>query len=196
MTSRFNNRNRRVMKIFKTSTNLLFLTIIGSNLLAACAAPQAGNASLTSNPESVQTVKPGAAVTFSHTGPKDLQPGQYGKIKIRVTDNYESGTLDLAATPDEGMRLVTETAETSFSMSGDPTHEWELDVTAATRGVYYLNVFASAKLPNGTEMLRSYSAQVLVGDVTEADMKKSLKTNGSLSKDGKTISMQADETIQ
>jgi len=189
------------MKVFKTSARLLVSTVFGGGLLlTGCAAPQSADTSMVVNTQqdtqSVKTVKPGAAVTFGHIGPKNLLPGQYGKVTISVTDDYDAGTLYLTAVPDEGLRLVTETAETDFSMSGKPTHEWELDVTSATNGVYYLNVFARVKLTDGTEFLRSYAAQILVGDVTKADIRKSMKANGTLSKDGKTIAMEAEETIQ
>jgi|GEM_PF-6218416 len=185
------------MKAFKVSNAVRSAVVLGSGaLLLGCISSQDTHNALTSDPSVNKTVKPGAAITLSHEGPKDLQPGQYGVVTVKVTDSYEAGTLVLTAQPEEGLRLVTETAETTFPFSGDDSHEWELDVTSETSGVYYLNIFATAKLPEGPEMRRSYAARILIGDVTEADIRKSMKKNGSLSEDGKTISMEAEETIQ
>lgn len=164
--------------------------------MVGCAASNVESSQSKQNSAFEKTVKPGAAVSFTHTGAKDLQPGQYGKVVINADEEYDSGTLYLTAQPDEGLRLVSETGGTSFSMSAGRTHKWELDVMAASHGVYYLNVFASAKLADGTEYLRSYAVPVLVGDVTQADIRNSMKTNGTLSEDGKTIAMEAEETIQ
>jgi hypothetical protein len=183
--------------VLKISTAVILSAFLGGGaLLSACAAPKMTETAKAQDTSPLKTVKPGAAVTFAHSSPKNLLPGQYGKITISVTDDYDAGTLYLKAVPDEGLRLVSETAETDFSMSGKRTHEWELDVSSATKGVYYVNVFATVKLTDGTEFLRSYAAQILVGDVTEADIQNAMKSNGTLSKDGKTISMEAEETIQ
>lgn len=185
------------MSVNKKFICLLISSIFGgASLLTGCTTPHSDPSQSIESSQTEATVKPGAAVEFSHEGPKDLQPGQYGKIIINVADSYEAGTLYLTAEPEEGLRLVSETAETDFSLSGRRTHEWELDVTSATDGVYYLNVFATVNLPDGTEFLRSYAAQIVVGDVTEAEISKSMEANGILSDDGKSIAMEAEETIQ
>tara|TARA_R110002020_G_scaffold350175_3_gene563576 strand:+ start:72 stop:629 length:558 start_codon:yes stop_codon:yes gene_type:complete len=185
------------MSAFKVVSRFVILPLSTSALLlAGCAASQANSAQSKEAAGVEKTTKPGAAVTFTHSEPKDLQPGQYGKVVIRVDEEYDTGTLFLTAQPDEGLRLVSETAETSFTMSAGRVHEWELDVTAATDGVYYLNVFANAKLADGTEYLRSYAAKILIGDATQSDIRNSIKANGNLSEDGKTIAMEAEETIQ
>lgn len=185
------------MKTLQASKALLGVAILGSGaFISGCASSQDKSSAISSDSAVDETVKPGAAITISHTGPKDLRPGQYGIVTVKVTDSYEAGTLVLTAQPEDGLRLVTETAETSFPFSGSETHEWELDVTSEASGIYYLNIFATAKLPEGPELMRSYAARILIGDVTEADIQKSMKKNGSLSGDGKTISMEADETIQ
>ena len=198
MILQFNNCKRTLgMKTLQASKALRSAVLLGSGaFLLGCVSSQDSHSAKTSDPSVDKTVKPGAAITISHTGPKDLRPGQYGVVTVKVTDSYEAGTLVLTAQPEEGLRLVTETAETTFPFSGDVAHEWELDVTSETSGVYYLNIFATAKLPEGPEMMRSYAARILIGDVTEADIRKSMKKNGALSGDGKTISMEAEETIQ
>lgn len=185
------------MSASKLVSRVLLASLSGSVvLLTGCTAPKAKSSQLNETSKTEKTIKPGAAVSFTHSGPKELQPGQYGKVLLSAAEEYDSGTLYLTAQPDKGLRLVSETAETSFTMSAGRVHDWELDVTAATDGVYYLNVFANAKQPDGTEYLRSYAVQILVGEVTQADIRNSMKANGNLSEDGKTIAMEAEETIQ
>lgn len=163
------------MIILRFSKALLAFALFGcGTLLLGCVSSEHTSKAMPSDTAMNKTIKPGAAITLTHTGPKDLQPGQYGVVTVKVTDSYEAGTLVLTAQPDEGLRLVTETAETTFPLSGNDMHEWELDVTSETSGIYYLNVFATAKLPEGRELLRSYSARVLVGDVLEAGDRKSV----------------------
>ena len=143
------------------------------------------------------TVKPGATILFTSEAPKGLQVGETGRIKINVTDGYYTGTMKLKAVPESGLRFVSETGLKEFSMVGANAHEWELDVMAPAKGVYYVNIFAEAiTSPNIKPQFRSHAVRVQVGDLTDAELKSYLKTSGALSTDGTVVVMQADEVIK
>lgn len=170
----------------------VFLCCVGT-FLSACA----GTVETPKLPEAqVATVKPGAAIDFVYKAPKDLMPADYGVVTLTFFEGYQSGTLRLKVSADDGLRLVSEITEKEFSMAGNDPHEWELDVTATQDGVYYLNILATVDIPNGKETGRAFAARINVGDISNANIRQSVKTNGTLSNDGTTIIMEADEVIK
>jgi hypothetical protein len=171
-----------------------FLSITAlTAMLSACAGNPVSETEPVSN---VATVKPGAAIDFVYKAPKGLMPADYGKLTLTFFEGYQSGTLRLEANASDGLRLVSEVNKKEFSMSGNDPHEWEVDVTASQDGVYYLNLLATVDLPDGRETGRAFSARIEVGDITSANARQSIKTNGVLSSDGTTIVMEAEEVIK
>ena len=178
------------------SFSALIISVIG---LSACASKEASEPMKTkAQSESVMsTVKPGATIAFTSEAPKGLQIGETGRIKINITDGYYAGTMKLKAVPETGLRFVSETGLKEFSMIGAKSHQWELDVTASAKGVYYVNIFAEAVTsPNLKPQFRSHAVRVQIGDLTDAEMKNYLETSGALSSDGTVVVMQADEVIK
>ncbi len=180
--------------MFNCIRKYVALALFGS--LSACAVSNDVLGETVEAETVLSTQKPGALVSFSSESPTNLQISENGLVKIKVTDGYDSGRLLLSATPDDGLRLVSETGQVEFSMAGSQAHEWELDVTASANGIYYLNILAKAVLPTGRSELRSYAVRVQVGDLTEAEIKSSMKPNGTLSSDGTIVVMDAEEEIK
>ncbi len=169
------------------------------SVLAACAGhPTLKEAKSKSVPSEniASTVKPGAAIDFAYELSKDIAPSEYGVLKLSFTDYYDGGTLKLSATPEPGLRLVSEVTEKEFSMASNDPHTWELDVTAAQDGVYYLNILAIVDLPDGRQTGRGFAARVEVGDISSGIARYSLDTVHVISADGKSIKMKADEVIK
>lgn len=174
---------------FLTVPTVMFLTACGASVFTPVAMQD-------KTKTAVKTVKPGAAIDFKYDVTQNLLPSDYGKVMLAFMDGYDSGTLRLSVEADEGLRLVSEISQKEFSMSGDIAHEWELDVTAAQDGIYYLNILATVDLPNGRESGRAFSARIEVGDITSSSARTSIKSNGTLSFDGTTVIMEAEEEIK
>lgn len=181
--------------MFKTLSYFSIMAV-GALGLASCASQELPDISL-EDAKVMATVKPGASLSFTSTSPKNLGVSEIGRVKITISDGYDNGTLSINAVPEDGLRFVSETGRTEFSMASVEAHEWELDVMASAKGVYYINVFAEALTPqNPTPQFRSYAVRVQVGDLTDAELKGSLKTNGRLSTDGTVVVMEAEEIIK
>ncbi len=144
----------------------------------------------------VATVKPGAAVSFSHTLQDKVGPGQNGSVDLRVSEGYEAGTLTVETSGTEGLNVFGSQVTQSFSMDAGDTHDWSVSYSADTDGVYYLNVTATADSGDGLVMSRAYAVRIEVGDMALA---KPAAKNGELemSEDGvPEIVMEAEETIE
>lgn len=181
--------------MLKCSKPSLFLTIASVFLLSSCMTSE-----VQSEAESLvsmaATVKPGASVQMTYDAPKNLGVGQYGVLKLSFSESYKSGTLDVEVRPSEGLRFITEVAEKEFSLAGDTPKEWELDVTSTQDGIYYVSIFAQVSTPEGGAESRAFSARVDVGDITKADALRPTAENGTLSTDGQTVILEAEEIIR
>jgi hypothetical protein len=142
------------------------------------------------------TVKPGASVQMSYEAPKNLAVGQYGVLKLSFSENYMSGSLDVEVRAEDGLRFITEISEKEFSLAGDAPKEWELDVVSNKDGIYYVSIFAQVNTPEGGAESRAFSARVDVGDITKADAHRPKAENGTLSTDGRTVVLEAEEIIR
>ncbi len=175
-----------MLNLFKHS--LAFVAILG---LSACT-----TADMTTKDEGAKTQKPGAAISFSAKSPKNLGVNENGVVKIKITDGYDTGTLRLTATTGNGLRFVTETSTKEFPMSGRKSHEWDLDVMAAKKGVYYVNIFAEVNRAGVRTEYRTHAVRVQVGNLTDAELKEATPNNGALSSDGTIVVMDAEEEIK
>ena len=168
----------------------LSLAIIAGFFLSACAAQSTTveEAKLQQNP--VATVKPGAAVSMSSALPKTMSVNDFHQVSLGFAESYDSGDLKITIIPTAGLSVFGGGSyEGSFKMTSIDTHQMSLDVSAATDGVYFLNVFAEAG-----GLARTFSVSVEIGNVTDAMRKAAFPENGEL-KDGVRV-LQAQETIR
>lgn len=144
----------------------------------------------------IATVKPGAAVEFSHEILAAAAPGSTGTIQITVVEGYDAGTLTLLTTGSEPMSVFGVDTTKTVDMASGGTHSWTVNYNAATDGVYYVNVQASAAPTSGPEMSRAYAARIEVGDISKAEKPKS-SGDVMITPEGETIIiMEAQETTE
>jgi len=145
----------------------------------------------------IETVKPGAAISLSHTAPSVMKANRFQTIELKIDEAYDLGQMTLEVVPSEGLHLFGGIDSKNFSMDTASTHDWPIDVRAENPGIYFLNIFASARTEiDGLENHRSFSIRLDIGDITPEMRIKAFPENGTLSDDGKTRILEAQETIQ
>ncbi|WP_427450150.1 hypothetical protein [Litorimonas sp. WD9-15] len=170
------------MSIYKTG-----LFVLGASILMACAAPS------TQQPENkvekAYTPKPGAAVEFSSEVPKSMVAGQYQTVKLKFAESYPENALSISLTTSKGLSLFGGMDRKSFDMGAGREHVWDIDVSAAEDGIYFLNVFVEA---DGQP--RAFSVKLEIGDVTPAMRNRAVKSTGEVV-NGVRV-MEAEEAIR
>lgn len=141
-----------------------------------------------------KTIKPGAAVRFTHSLRNKLSPGGDGVLTVTINEAYDEGVLALTASSD-GLEVFATSSSTRFSMDGAERHIWDIYFTAKDPGVHYVNIHAAAQKGGAPIAMRSYAAAVQVGDAsarkTEAQGEMMLNTDGE-----SIIVMEAEEVIE
>lgn len=170
------------MSIYKTA-----LMVVGTTALMACAAPEAQTPK--NEVQSSYTPKPGASVQFSSQVPGKMDVGRFHAIELEFTETYQDDDLSVSLTASEGLNLFGGIDVKVFDMKQGPVHEWDVDVSADTDGIYYLDVFVEAQ---GEP--RVFSVKLEIGDV-DSDMRDSAKTSSGKIVDGVRV-LEAEETIK
>lgn len=132
-----------------------------------------------------RTVKPGAAITFSHEMVGKPNIGQRATVRVNMIHGYAEGQMDLQATTDESISLGLNSQSKTVILSEPGTVTWDLDYLPTQEGKKYINVLATVTSDNGLAMGRSYAIRVNTG---EAIQQKS-------EPDGSPTIMQAEEVI-
>ena len=177
------------MKLF---SNLVFTTTL-TFALSACAASQTQDdihAESKTQTHAV-TTKPGANVTMTSVLPKTMTPGEFQTVQLSFVDNYQNGDLTVEVVPSEGLQLFGGAAVKTFDMTKGDAHDWDIDVSAKTEGVYFLNIFATA---NGVP--RSFSVRLDMGQVTQKMFNDAMPADGQLTDEGTVRVLEATETIK
>jgi len=158
--------------------------------LQACAAP----------PEQIiefETVKPGAAISLSHSAPRTMLANTYQTINLKINEAYFEGQMTLTVTPSEGLTLFGDVESKTFAMDKLSVHDWPIDVRAENDGIYFLNFFASTTSSVGRNKdSRNFSIRLDIGDITPEMRQAAFPENGKLSEDGKTRILEATEVIR
>lgn len=144
-----------------------------------------------------ETVKPGAAISLSHTAPQNMQAGQFQTVRLGINEAYIDGRMTLDIIPSEGLRIFGGEDSKTFSMKAFSDHDWPIDVQAESNGIYFLTIFASVTSSDGRENdIRNFSIRLDIGDITPEMRQAAFPENGTLSADGKTRVLEAAETIR
>ena len=171
---------------------LIFSACVFSAIIAACAAPEDA-ATETKKTEPFSTVKPGAAVSFSHSLRASVEPGGDGVLQLTIRENYASGAMRLEASS-EGLELAGASRSKTLSMDSGDAHNWDLYFDAPADGVYYIDIAAAVDDGNGNISTRSYSAAIQVGDDASV-----AKTSADVIRDAAgvpVVVMEAEETVE
>jgi hypothetical protein len=178
------------MRSFSNSTSLMILAVFGLLFLAG---PEASAAPPAPAGPRFATIKPGAAVEFSHRIDGASQVGDVGTAVVTVADSYEGGSLRLTARAGEGLELVSNANLGTISMTGAGKHVVKIRFRVLSEGVHYLSLIAEALEGTDQESFRTVSMRVQIGNAPPK------QTDLPLAKDSKgdsIILMPATETTR
>lgn len=145
----------------------------------------------------ISTIKPGAAVSFSHdvSGPVAVEGNGY--VTLTINEGYPYGALELKASSDEGLAVLGANAAHTINMADGTTHSWRVDFQGLTDGVHYLNIMATAKPSSDAGETRSYAVRVEVGDWKTVEAARQAAKPMELQADGEmAVILEATETIE
>ena len=141
-----------------------------------------------------KTVKPGAAVSFSHSDLETVSIGQNGRVTVEIREGYENGTLLVEASGSDGLDVFGAQATSRFDMAEAGPHLMELSYAADADGLYRINIMASAAPETGIAMSRAYAIRVQVGKggarVSKPAGERAVDAEGN-----PVVRMRAEETI-
>ena len=167
------------------------LLAIGAAALAVGCAPhesaaQSASDSKTEAAEAARTIKPGAALAFSHKFRSPPRTGIYSVVEITIKDDYDDGVMRATAIGDDGLEVFGAPAAFSYAMAGPAPGVWDVSVKPLADGVHYLKINAQVEKDGVPGPARAYAVRIEVGDAA------SEKADGAV----EAIEMQADETIE
>ncbi len=116
------------------------------------------------------TIKPGAALQFTHTIQDKVSPGQNGSVQFTMRESYPGGVVRVEANGTEGLEVFGSAVTQSFDMTETGEHVWSVNYRAQGDGLYYLNIVATAEPDNRPAMMRAYSVRLEIGDITQAKL--------------------------
>lgn len=141
------------------------------------------------------TVKPGAGVIFTHTVQTE-EASRRGVVDLSVEEYYDSGTLTLEASGDEGLSVFGASRTAQVDMASGAVHDWSISYEAEADGIYYINVQATAEPDSSPLSRRAYSVRLEIGDFVPG-AEKGRTGNIETSANGDLIIvMEAEETIE
>lgn len=167
---------------------------------ASCSTAQSGsdvNFQKKAETVHIETVKPGAAISLSHTTPDKMTAGQFAAVSLYFGEHYDEGDMQVEISASDGLTVFGNESRKTFRMAGAANHSWPIDVSAAEDGIYFVNILATVSDQNkNIASQRSFSIRLDVGDITPAMKAKAFPENGTLSSDGSLRILTAQETIQ
>ena len=110
----------------------------------------------------IQTVKPGAAITFTSDFSGPLAIGEIAPIQIQLSPEYSQGSMSVEIIGTEGLLVQGETSFTKSFLKGDQVVH-ELLISAEAPGEYRLGIVASVVTDSGFEESRAFSETISVG---------------------------------
>lgn len=184
-----------------------FMTSIAAAALIGCAqsapAEHAGTANIQTGDvgtkkqtkDSHATVKPGAALSFSHEFEGPLIAGEQGLVMLTISEAYTSGVLNVDVVVDEGLSVFGSSLSKTIQLSGGPDHIWPITVSAVQNGVQYLRIRAVTDIQGQPVSARSYAVRIDVGGNSDASAQKT--TPPTMMPDGDAVIMlEAEETSE
>jgi len=133
----------------------------------------------------MRTVKPGAALTFTHSFQGEPRNGQQGTVTLSVVHRYKNGVIDLQAAGDDGVAVSAATTSKTSTIVSPGVIRWNIEYTPIGADAGYINVIARLSRNSGRTLSRSYAIRVSTNQGTQ---QKTL--------DMEEVILEADETIQ
>jgi G3E family GTPase len=182
----------------------LSTALLGTALLAACsqAAPEtraqtqhAHDHAHAHGQSDYQTVKPGAAVSFSHKADGKFEVGRFTDVVVTLNHSYTDGTIRLQARGTDGVEVLSASASHTVDASVPSSSQWRLSVRPTSGGTQFVSILAEADAtPRSSGDMRAYQIRIELGGEstkTTPDMGTMQQTQS-----GPVMSLQAVETIK
>ncbi len=138
-------------------------TILASALLMSGLMVSAASAGTAHKKTAMPYMKPGASVYLTHNYDGKTAVGEIENITVTLTEAYDTGTLTATILPTDGLTIYSDTRMHSFAMNGAAEHTLNVQVSANTDGVYYLNLQMVVEDGTGNVMRRSGGVAIYVG---------------------------------
>ncbi|MEP1229946.1 MAG: hypothetical protein ABJG88_04665 [Litorimonas sp.] len=143
-------------------------------------------------PESQLYQKPGAPVRYSYSIPKNIEIGQAITFNLRLSEPFQSGSLQVRSAVRGDVRLLSNSGNNDFSMSGENGHDMNVTFVANSAGRHYIQFQAISDTAQGTRA-RAFSIPIQVGPKQPLPVHPNLTTTAT----GETIiSMRAVEEVR
>ena len=120
--------------------------------------------SVTERGSPIKTIKPGAAVTFSHSFADDLKRNSQNTTDLKISHNYFSGQLRVMLNPPEGIAIGQTDLERVFDLSGPGEIDLPINFSALADGFHVVGVYAEWTDGFNRKTGRAYSIPVQIGD--------------------------------
>ena len=190
-------------------TNLIGLTIASTAMalsLAACSSQPVTNTAAPATESKAahggEYQKPGAAIRFQVENGGALSAGEIRTVKVTVFNEYDGGDVTITVGETPGVRILSDIRDHKFSMAGNASHSFDVQLSAGQDGVYSIPLIATADLGNGHTMMRSGGLSLRVGEqanlkrmiLSESETDSEVLTEADVS--GGVVAMEAEETIR
>ena len=185
---------------------LTFASTVTALSLAGCSSQPVTNSATsatdTKMAHSGEYQKPGAAIRFQIENGGALSAGEIRTVKVTVFNEYDGGDVAITVGDAPGVRILSDIRDHKFSMAGNASHSFDVQLSAGQDGVYSIPLIATANLENGQTMMRSGGLSLRVGEqanlkrtiLSESETDSEVLTEADVS--GGVVAMEAEETIR
>ena len=147
--------------------------IAGQTESAATAAP---NKEDIATPESLVTIKPGAAIVLTSNYVGALQVGEFAPLMIQLQPQYSAGQLNVSFSVPAGLSVKGQT-QYSETFVGPQEFIYELFVGSEVVGDYNLGIIVSVDTDSGLEEARAFAEVISVTDLAAVQVMKLLESD-------------------
>lgn len=165
-------------------------------VMTACTVGEVASPVVPGKENYIKTSKPGAGVFISADYDGTAKAGEERILRVKVRDQYPSGTLKVSVLPNPELSLSGVQDVYVFDMSGDRAHEIRLSVKALSNGIHYLNFQAVAEYGD-RQVARANSAITFNVGVSRSKVVKPSPGKARLEKQAasEVVVMEAEEEI-
>ncbi|MEL7546482.1 MAG: hypothetical protein AAGJ84_07515 [Pseudomonadota bacterium] len=141
------------------------------------------------------TIKPGAAIGFSHSELPVLQKGQDGRVTVFVTEPYDQGEMTISMSGSGGLDVFGAERSMRLDLSAGATHEVTINFGASEDGDYRIGISALVELDGGFRMGRAYAVPIRIGKGGNSGVARKGSIQTDLTGEQRVV-FQAEETIR
>jgi hypothetical protein len=154
----------RALALLISASSALVFSACSAQSTVADHQPKSSQAAGGAHTHGMKTVKPGAALTFTHEFDGEFQVGAYSDVIISFDDQYRSGQVKLIASGSDSLDVLSSTARKTMSVgSGE---DWRVAVKPHHDGVHYLNIIGQVD-SNGLSAVRTHAIRIDLGGKTQ-----------------------------